>query len=988
MAVHAQLRGGLASLWASTNPVCASREPCYETDTGKLKFGDGVTHYNDLPYFVGSVSASIAAAIEALGLGTAATHAATDFATPSDVSTAQSNAVATAASDATTKANTAQTNATAAAATDATAKVSAEATIRTNADALLIPLTQKGAASGVATLDSSGLVPAAQMPALAIGVPNVVASQAAMLALTAQRGDVAIRTDLSPNESFMLAADDPTTLGNWKQITADSATLGLAKSYTDTETTRASTAEGTLTTALAAEVTNRGTAVTAEATTARAAEGVLAARQSTTVASVVTGSSTLLANRHNPVDCTSGSLSFALPTGQAAGTPLSVERVDLASANSCTVTGSIRGVGSSSLTLLAPSSTTASHESVMLIADSAGSWWPVAGHKTKSWLDSTYVGKGSQVLNAVDFGADPTGTVSSTTAFTNCQAALTTGGTMVVPPGNYTGQLAVTANVPLLVLSSGANLTGPTGAVVGTGLTATAATDTLTATAHGLTTGQVVKISSISTSNGLTTTDPYFVTQPTTNTFKLQNIITEAVMDITADSTVTVTLGSPTVSINTGVTGASAQLITVLGLHVKGNPDLTSDGVLIKDTSNVRIDDMYIERTANTIRIWNDTGSGSEGNVIGAHVFGKNSANGLVFQRTPSTGNASFDQTKVDGLGISSVTTGLVTPAGGLFYRARLNVLVWVGLTASTNGVAFAVNSDMSQASGTWSAELAFDATSGIGLQPGPSATGWDLADIQLAVRPSLNPITDFTNMTTGQQISYWQGANRFSQSKGSATAILFGQMQQGDTYPRVTQIIGSPSNAPLPGGTTGAIALGAGGASVPDVAFLRKTANVGQMAKSNMFYTGHDVTGSRPSGTILGTNVGGALFFDDSIIRQIISDGTSVWRVLEELKIASQTLASAGAVTITANAGSTAAITLQANASSSTITGGFAGQILKITLIQDATGSRTFVWPTTCKFAGGTAPTLATTAAYRDTVTFEFDGTNWYEISRALAVH
>ena len=76
--------------------------------------------------------------------------------------------------------------------------------------------TQKGAVSGIASLDGSGLIPTNQLPALAITETSVVASQAAMLALTAQIGDVAVRTDV--NKSFILTASPATTLGNWQEL--------------------------------------------------------------------------------------------------------------------------------------------------------------------------------------------------------------------------------------------------------------------------------------------------------------------------------------------------------------------------------------------------------------------------------------------------------------------------------------------------------------------------------------------------------------------------------------------------------------------------------------------------------------------------------------------------------------------------------------------------------------------------------------------------
>ena len=45
-----QLRRDTAANWTTNNPTPASGEPCFETDTGKLKIGDGVTAYNNLPY--------------------------------------------------------------------------------------------------------------------------------------------------------------------------------------------------------------------------------------------------------------------------------------------------------------------------------------------------------------------------------------------------------------------------------------------------------------------------------------------------------------------------------------------------------------------------------------------------------------------------------------------------------------------------------------------------------------------------------------------------------------------------------------------------------------------------------------------------------------------------------------------------------------------------------------------------------------------------
>jgi hypothetical protein len=76
--------------------------------------------------------------------------------------------------------------------------------------------TQKGANNGIATLDAGGKIPTSELPAIAISETFVVATQAAMLALTAQTGDIAVRTDV--NKSFILTATPATTLGNWQEL--------------------------------------------------------------------------------------------------------------------------------------------------------------------------------------------------------------------------------------------------------------------------------------------------------------------------------------------------------------------------------------------------------------------------------------------------------------------------------------------------------------------------------------------------------------------------------------------------------------------------------------------------------------------------------------------------------------------------------------------------------------------------------------------------
>lgn len=82
-----------------------------------------------------------------------------------------------------------------------------------------------GADSGVkplsdfAILDSNGKIPASIIPAVALSEVFVVNSQAAMLALVAQEGDIAKRTD--KGISYVLAAEPASSLSNWIQINDD-----------------------------------------------------------------------------------------------------------------------------------------------------------------------------------------------------------------------------------------------------------------------------------------------------------------------------------------------------------------------------------------------------------------------------------------------------------------------------------------------------------------------------------------------------------------------------------------------------------------------------------------------------------------------------------------------------------------------------------------------------------------------------------------------
>lgn len=85
-------------------------------------------------------------------------------------------------------------------------------------------------------------------------------------------------------------------------------------------------------------------------------------------------------------------------------------------------------------------------------------------------------------------------------------------------------------------------------------------------------------------------------------------------------------------------------------------------------------------------------------------------------------------------------------------------------------------------------------------------------------------------------------------------------------------------------------------------------------------------------------------------------------------------------AITVSLSNGTVQILTLTANATITMPTAG-AGKSFIIILRQDATGSRTVTW-TTVNWAGGTAPTITSTASKQDIYSFFSDGTSWYGVT------
>lgn len=103
---------------------------------------------------------------------------------------------------------------------------------------------QKAQNNGLATLDSSGKIPTGQLPPLALTDVYVVASSAAQIALTAEEGDVAVRTDL--NKSFIHNGGTSGTMGDWQEmLTPTDAVLSVNGQTGSVTLTTSHVTEGT-----------------------------------------------------------------------------------------------------------------------------------------------------------------------------------------------------------------------------------------------------------------------------------------------------------------------------------------------------------------------------------------------------------------------------------------------------------------------------------------------------------------------------------------------------------------------------------------------------------------------------------------------------------------------------------------------------------------------------------------------------------------------
>lgn len=285
------LRNDTAATWVEKNPVLAKGEPGVEVDTGKFKLGDGVTSWVGLHYAGVLVSgseqngyvtidgvdtlvyrlpiggASIGGVKTAAGTGKVSiaadgTMSVSNVASADKLSASRTIAIAGDATGSATFDGSAGTSITVALVASGVnagtySKVTVDAKGRVTAGSNLTIADVGGigtaatknvgtAAGNIPILGSDGKLNGSVIPAIAISESHTVASEHEMLALAAQVGDIAIRTDGAG--TWILKQTPASTLANWVQL----------KSPTDAVTSvNGKTGNVTLTTSDIAEGTNQ-----------------------------------------------------------------------------------------------------------------------------------------------------------------------------------------------------------------------------------------------------------------------------------------------------------------------------------------------------------------------------------------------------------------------------------------------------------------------------------------------------------------------------------------------------------------------------------------------------------------------------------------------------------------------------------------------------------------------------------------------------------
>lgn len=248
---------------------------------------------------------------------------------------------------------------------------------------------------------------------------------------------------------------------------------------------------------------------------------------------------------------------------------------------------------------------------------------------------------------------------------------------------------------------------------------------------------------------------------------------------------------------------------------------------------------------------------------------------------------------------------------------------------------------------------------------------------------------------TTGVSLlaNRWRGSIANNTNSRTAVGTAVAVVSGAQTFPLATLNVASTTGFPTSGsvytpvgtfsytGTTATSFTGVTGGSAGTLADGTVVRQGNLLSTTNETYDWR----SEDGGTI-GVFQDGAVSTSKRIENRITDFVGAV--IIRNVATVTSTLAANGAVTIDAAACTSYVLTLQANCTGMTINNPTGNEEITITVIQDATGGRTYAYPANAKFAGGAAP-ADTTASKRTSVRFRYDAGSsaWWETARAVAV-
>jgi hypothetical protein len=442
---------------------------------------------------------------------------------------------------------------------------------------------------------------------------------------------------------------------------------------------------------------------------------------------------------------------------------------------------------------------------------------------------------------------------------------------------------------------------------------------------------------------------------------------------IAAGGTGTVT----SVATGTGLTGGP---ITTTGTVALANTAVTAGSYT---TANITVD------AQGRITAASNGASGGSGTVTSASVVSANGFAGTVATATTTpaiTLSTSITGVlKGNGTALSAATAGTdyVAPGGALGTPSSGTAtnLTGLPLTTGVTGLLPVANG------GTGTATPAIVAGTNVTV----SGT-WPNQTINAAGAAQVYPGVGIANSTG----SAW-GTSYSTSGSGTTVALT-----TSPTF--VTPVLGTPTSATLTNATglpisTGVSGLGTGVATALAVNVGSAGAPVvnGGALGTPSSGTLTNATGLPISTGVSGLGTGVATFLttpSSANLISVVSDetGSGVLVFNNTPSLTNPTVTnyvetpysanSSTAITLALTNGTVQIITLTGNATI-TMPTATSGKSFIMYLKQDATGSRTVTW-STVKWAGGTAPTITSTASRQDIYSFFSDGTNWYGVTVA----